>query len=345
MYEPVAEGVLFYDGTVPTQNVQEGQSWSTRFGFVNVSDKEFNDPLKVELEVVTQETQHRLATDSLIRAPLPGQTTYFNVYSKTVGKAGINDVNVYVNRREVSEQYYDNNFANLPGYLIVQPDKTNPALDVTIDGRNIRNGEFVSSNPLIQLTVKDENPFMLITDPKNIKIFLRYPCNCDPLIPILNNDSVKWYPATITTDFRVDFTPINLMDGEYVLSVEASDVSGNLSGADPYEISFNVKSETTLNFNGVYPNPSSIGFFFNFELSGNILPEEFLLEVFSPAGQLVTRFGIEDVQRFYIGTNEIIWNGMDTTGKLLTNGVYLYRLRIKTGEIDSINTGKLVWLR
>ena len=345
LYEPVAEGVLFYDGTVPTQNVQEGQSWSTRFGFVNVSDKEFNDPLKVELEVVTQETQHRLATDSLIRAPLPGQTTYFNVYSKTVGKAGINDVNVYVNRREVPEQYYDNNFANLPGYLIVQPDKTNPALDVTIDGRNIRNGEFVSSNPLIQLTVKDENLFMLITDPKNIKIFLRYPCNCDPLIPILNNDSVKWYPATITTDFRVDFTPINLMDGEYVLSVEASDVSGNLSGADPYEISFNVKSETTLNFKGVYPNPSSVGFFFNFELSGNILPEEFLLEVFSPAGQLVTRFGIEDVQRFYIGTNEIIWNGMDTTGKLLTNGVYLYRLRIKTGEIDSINTGKLVWLR
>jgi hypothetical protein len=348
LYEPVAEGVLFYDGNVHTQNVQEGQSWSTRFGFTNVSKKDFTGPLNVELEVVTQETQHRLRKDSLIAAPLPGQTTFFNVYSKTVGKAGINDVNVYINRRDVPEQYYNNNFANLPGYLMVQPDKTNPVLEVTIDGREIRNGDFVSAKPLIQMTLKDENTFRLKEDTLGVKIFLSYPCETDDCAfkPIYFSDSsIKWYPSTTTSDFLVDFTPTNLLDGKYVLSVEATDASGNSSGADPYEISFNVKSETTLTFNGVYPNPSSVGFFFNFELSGNALPEEFLLEVFSPTGQLVTRFGIEDVQKFYIGTNEIIWNGEDATGKTLTNGVYFYRLRIKSGEIDTINTGKLVWIR
>ena len=149
----------------------------------------------------------------------------------------------------------------------------------------------------------------------------------------------------LTYDFRVDFSPTDLIDGEYVLSVEAKDASGNLSGIDPYEISFHVKSETTLNFNGVYPNPSSVGFFFNFKLSGNTLPDEFLLEVFSSTGQLVSRFDIENVQRFYIGTNEIIWNGTDASGKTLNNGVYIYRLHIKSGEIDSISTGKLIWFR
>ena len=161
----------------------------------------------------------------------------------------------------------------------------------------------------------------------------------------LSSSSIKWYPATLTSDFRVDFTPPDLTDGEYILQVEVADASGNSSGTIPYQISFNVKSETTLNFNGVYPNPSSTVFFFNFELTGNALPEEFLLEIFSPTGQLVTRFGVDDVKQFYIGINEIIWNGTDASGKVLTNGVYLYRLRIKAGEIDSVNTGKLVWLR
>jgi hypothetical protein len=228
----------------------------------------------------------------------------------------------------------------------VNPDNTNPVLEVTFDGREIRNGDFVSSTALIQMSLKDENRFLLKEDTLGVKIFLSYPCeneNCS-FKPIYFSDG-KWYPATITSDFRVDFNPTDLPDGEYVLSVEATDASGNSSGTDPYVITFNVKSETTLTFNGVYPNPSSVGFFFNFELSGNTLPEEFLLEVFSPTGQLVTRFDIEDVQKFYIGTNEIFWNGTDATGKTLTNGVYIYRLRIKTEETDSVNTGKIVWLR
>ena len=55
-YEPVPEGVLFYDGKAKVQSVQEGQAWSTRFGFVNISNKNFSNPLKVELEVITQQT-------------------------------------------------------------------------------------------------------------------------------------------------------------------------------------------------------------------------------------------------------------------------------------------------
>jgi len=352
-YQPVAEGVLLYKGESKTQQVQEGQSWSTRFGFANISDKVFNDSLKVELDVVTWETQHRVSQSFKILAPASGDTIFFDVPffevpSTTLGKVGANDVNVFVNRREVPEQYYDNNFANLSGYLIVQPDKTRPLLEVTIDGRQTRNGDYVSPTPLIHFTLKDENPFILKTDTIGVSILLSYPCatgNCTFTRIPLSSSFVKWYPATPTSDFHVDFRPTTLADGEYILSIQAPDASGNLSGEVPYQISFNVKSETTLNFNGVYPNPSSIGFFFNFELSGNTLPEEFLLEVFSTTGQLITRFGKEDIQKFYIGTNDIIWNGSDSSGKLLSNGVYIYRLRIKAGETDSVNTGRLVWLR
>jgi len=348
LYEPVPEGVLLYKGNNLSKEVQEGETWSTQFAFANISKKHFIDSLKVELDVVTKSNQHHLIKDFNIHQPPPGDTTFFEVASSTIGKAGINDVNVFVNKRVVPEQYYDNNYANLPGYLIVRPDNINPVLEVTFDKRVIRNGEYVSSNPMIQMKLIDENPFLMKTDTIGVTILLSYPCasgNCPFTRIPLSSNSIKWYPATPVSDFRVEFTPSDLQDGEYVLSVQAADGSGNLSGDAPYQISFNVKSETLLNFNGVYPNPSSIGFFFNFELTGNRLPDEFLLEIISPTGQLVTRFGIEDIHQFYIGSNEILWNGKDTTGRTLTNGVYLYRLHIKVNDKDTVNTGRLVWIR
>ncbi len=348
LYEPVAEGVLLYKGNTSSKEVLEGGPWSTQFAFANISNKHFIDSLTVEFDVVTKSNQDHLTQTFNILQPSPGDTTFFEVTSSTLGKGGINDVNVFVNKRVVPEQYYDNNYANLSGYLIVRPDDINPVLEVTFDDRVIRNGEFVSSNPLIQMKLMDENPFMLKTDTVGVTVLLSYPCASDycPFTRIpLSSNSIKWFPATTTSDFRVEFTPGNLQDGEYVLSVQAADGSGNPSGESPYQISFKVKSETALNFNGVYPNPSSSGFFFNFELTGNRLPDEFLLEIISPTGQLVTRFGIEDIYQFYIGSNEILWNGKDITGKTLTNGVYLYRLRMKVNDKESVNTGRLVWIR
>ena len=348
VYEPLPEGVLFYKGTLIPQSVQEGQPWSARFAFANISSNPFEDSLKVEMEVVTQETQHKQAKVFEINAPAPGDTTFFVVASTTLGKVGTNSVSVIVNNRIAPENNYNNNFATLPAYLLVQPDKTKPLLEVTIDGREIRNGDFVSANPLIQLKLKDENPFILKKDTVGVTILLSYPCDrpeCAFKRIAFRSNSVKWFPATASSDFRVEFTPANLIDGDYVLSVQATDASGNLSGAQPYQVSFKVKSETVLDFTGVYPNPSAIGFTFNFELSGNVLPEEFSLEISSSTGQVACVFGTDDVRQFYIGTNELRWNGADPSGKMLSNGIYFYRLKITVGGKESIDTGRLIIMR
>ncbi len=346
LYEPLAEGILFWKETNPLV-VQEGQAWSSTYGFTNISAKNFKSMLHVDVEIYTKESQNREKQDLLITAPTPGDTTFFDVTSSTLGKSGFNDVNVFVNKRIIAEPYYDNNFIGLSDYLLVQADRTPPVLAVTIDGRTLKNKDFVSSTPFINISMKDANTFRLKSDTVGVTLLLKYPCsnsNCQFTRIALSREDVKWFSAAADSDFRIEFTP-TLADGDYTLSVQVADVNGNFSGNVPYEISFTVMSEPTFEFVDVHPNPSSSNFFFNFILTGNELPDDFLLEVFTLDGQRVQTFTVDDIQQFHVGTNELMWNGRDASDGFLPRGFYVYRLRIKAGSIDKTAQGKIVIMR
>jgi len=195
--------------------------------------------------------------------------------------------------------------------------------------------------------MKDENLFLLKSDTLGITLLLSYPCDNSPCAFTrisLSSSDVRWFAATESSDYRIEFTP-QLPDGAYTLSAQVADASGNLSGSVPYEISFNIKSEPTLEFSSVYPNPSNDAFFFSFVLTGNQLPEDFNLDIFTLQGQRLRTFTIEDVQQFTIGTNELMWDGRDAQGGFLPRGFYVYRLQLKAGDIKKSQQGKLVLMR
>ncbi|WP_157717618.1 hypothetical protein, partial [Roseivirga spongicola] len=58
-------------------------------------------------------------------------------------------------------------------------------------------------------------------------------------------------------NFKIQFQPETLDDGEYLLQVNAADASGNRAGVGPYEITFEVVSESTITHFYPYPNPFS----------------------------------------------------------------------------------------
>src|SRR5690606_36214287 len=99
-----------------------------------------------------------------ILAPLPATETNFEIQLSTEASPGLNDVTVFVNPRVLPELYYDNNVLVLNSYLNVQGDVFNPVLEVTIDGRFVTNGDYVSSYPVIVGRLWDENSILLKTD-------------------------------------------------------------------------------------------------------------------------------------------------------------------------------------
>lgn len=341
-----AEGLLLYSGTEDFQRVQEGEDWSTTFGFRNISDKSFTGMLPVTLDIVNAQTQARETQTFEIEPPLPGATTSFDVSSTTIGKAGNNTINVTVNNNVIPECYYDNNFLSLTDYLLVDDDKTPPVLNVTVDGRQLQNDDFVSATPVILIELLDENTFLPKTDTLGFTLLLGTNCNapaCTFTRIAFSSPQITWHPATATSPFRIEYRPM-LTDGLYELSVQGADAKGNLAGSTPYHVAFQVENESSLLWRGVYPNPSQGRFAFQFVLTGE-LPSEFELEIFSTQGSRLHRFEISDLLQFHVGTNELIWNGTDAAGGLLPPGIYYYNLRLSSSGNIISERGKVVLIR
>jgi len=340
-YTPAAEGVLYFDGSTATQHLKEGETLTSTYRFKNISPKAFSDSLTVQYNIFNTTARTSDLQSKKIKAPASGQETTFDITINTKEKAGLNDVRVYVNPRILPELYYDNNVLELKDYLDVAADIFNPVLDVTVDGRYIFNGDYVSSNPAIVIKLWDENALLLKTDTTGITVLLKYPCDTDdcPFIQIyFTRPDVQWFPASSTSDFKIEFAPTNLPVGTYTLRVDAKDVRNNASGTEPYEITFVVAEDNSVTIQNPYPNPSSSVFFFNIVVTGDEHPDVLRMEIINTSGQVVQEIGYDE---FFTGTNTLIWDASNQPG-----GLYFYRIMLnQSGKETKTVIGKLMLVK
>jgi hypothetical protein len=318
-YTPAAEGVIVYNGTFEQQVMNEGEVWSGDFSFQNISEKEFTGPLKVQYTVNNTTQRKTFVDEQEIAAPLPGQKTDFTVEVNTIEKVGLNNVKVVVNPRIIPELYFDNNMAELKSILNVEGDEISPVLDVTIDGRYVQNGDYVSANPVICFQLWDENDFIFKTDTLDVKIFL----NNSQIF--FKKNPIEWSPATSTIPFMAAFIPPTLAAGDYTLRIDASDARKNVV---TYQVIFIVAEDETIKISKPYPNPSTASFFFDITIAGGLQPDAAYLQLINLTGGVVGEFRVTE---FYTGTNTIVWNSSDTNGNQLPNGLYVYRLIVSQG--------------
>jgi hypothetical protein len=341
LYEPVPEGLLVHRGRPDAVTIEEGELWTDTYSFVNISDRFFPDSLLVRYTMFNREQRKSLTRSVTIKSPAPGDSTHFAITIPSLGYEGRNDLDVFVNPRIVAEQYYDNNVLEWKERITVTGDYQHPVLEVTFDGRILTNGDFVSPNPLIGIRLWDENQYRLKTDTTGMRIFLTYPCEsgCVPRPVWFSSSEIKWYPATPTNNFNVEYRPQTLPEGKYTLRVEGRDAKGNSSGNRPYEITFFVAHQTGADLMPPYPNPFQGMINFPFILRGDALPQAFTLQLYNLAGKSMATMSITDEKTFFIGKNEFVWN---TSESALPNGMYLYRWVIVVNDQRYEKQGKLV---
>ncbi|MDX1903909.1 MAG: transporter, partial [Thermonemataceae bacterium] len=313
---------------------QEGESFTLNFAFENISDKDFSkDSLWVEATLLNKTSGQQEVNRFKIKAPKKKETTIFTYEVATTKKVGSNVLRVYVNPKDVLEQYYDNNILEIP--FEVQKDNKNPILDVTFDGARILDGDIVSANPLINIRLRDDNPFLQKTDTLGLDIRLKKPCeDCQFEKIAMSSPDIRWKSENRNID--IEFSPKNLTDGIYTLQVNGEDARGNRAGVEPYKISFEVITESTVTNVLPYPNPFSGSTRFVFTLTGSEVPQEMKIQILTVSGKVVREITQDELGPIRVGNNisQYAWAGTDEFGDRLANGVYLYRVIMKLNGED-----------
>ncbi|MEM9832835.1 MAG: C25 family cysteine peptidase [Bacteroidota bacterium] len=346
-YETLPEGTLIsVDVSEAVIERQEGQTLTFSGSFFNLSNQDFTDSLAVIYTLFNQEQRTSEIDTVYMTAPAQQDTAAFSIAVDTRSRVGTNDITVQVNPQQQLEQNYTNNTLRVDNWLEVIGDETNPIVDVAFDGVYILDGDIVAPSPLVTIQVRDENPYLQKQDTTGIDILLgKIETIVDASVSgqnarienselrriSLDQPNVSWNPATEETPFTITYQPETLEDGMYRLQVQASDASGNASGANPYEITFEVINASTITHFYPYPNPFSTSTRFVFTLTGAEVPDQMKIQIMTVSGKIVREITQDEIGPIRIGNNitQYAWDGRDEYGDELANGVYLYQVVVR----------------
>lgn len=338
-YEDIPECALepkiyysFYNDTI-----QEGEKVKLAIAVKNISRLDM-DSLLISFTILDKNNQMHVIPYARQKPLLADSVLIAEVEFSSYGFPGLNYLLIDVNpNNDQLEKHHFNNVAQIPFFVGV--DRINPILDVTFDGVHILNGDIVSPQPEIVIELTDENKYLALDDTTNYTIYIKQP-NGVEYRKYFNSggvNGIQFYPASLPKNkAKIVFKEYFPTDGTYQLRVQGSDKSNNQSGVNDLRIAFEVINKSSITNLLNYPNPFSTATKFVFTLTGSQIPEIFKIQIMTITGKVVREIHKDEFGAIKIGRNisEFTWDGTDTYGDRLANGLYLYRVFTKINDND-----------
>ncbi len=353
--EAAIDGTNGYVWLPENDTLQEGQIGKFAIDVKNISSVDM-DSLLVKYYIIDQnQIRHYLnypRQDSLLIGGILNDTISFNTKDLVGNNWFCMEVNPYVDASltilDQPELTHLNNIIQFPFTVIEE--NVNPLLDVTFNGKHILNNDIISPTSEILISLKDENPYLIMDSDADTSLFGIYLTDPDgiqkriPFVDASGNTIMEWIPATSQNKrFKINYPTYFEKSGTYSLLVQGMDKSGNQSGDLEYKINFEVIHESMITQMMNYPNPFSTSTRFVFTLTGDEIPDDLQIQIMTISGKVVREINESELGPIQIGRNitEFAWDGKDAFGDPLANGVYLYRVKAKINgqEIKRLESG------
>jgi len=324
-YDKLPElGINYQTVEFNVDSISAGENIDLSFSVFNAG---YSDVDSVNINVVDKSSDGNLTEVFQTQINIPNSKSNSVSVNYSAGiKLDKHTIIIYVDKDNlINEIYKDNNQYSLN--YIVKADSAKPELNVTFDGLQIIDNDFVSSDPeiKIELTSNSSSP---ITDTSAVSILL----NNKPIYFSENVDKINYSINAGNPKFILTYKP-HLNDGNYSLKVTGKSNTTPYANETAVEYNFTVTNSLQLMNVYNYPNPFSSDTYFTFKLT--TIPEELKIKIFTIAGRLVKQFDLKASELNY-DFNRIFWDGRDQDGDLLANGVYLYKIiTSKSGEVKT----------
>ncbi|MBM3239303.1 hypothetical protein FJZ31_23670 [Candidatus Poribacteria bacterium] len=219
-----------------------------------------------------------------------------------------------------------------------EPDLTPPQIHIYLnDGSLLSDGGLINYQPKFDIQITDEHGI------KPYSIMLWFGKVGEQFIQLQVGEDYKFsFTQTDPTRANLVFAP-DLFNGEYQIQVSAIDTSKNqsyLRGDDPSPYTFTLNEDVQIDNIINAPNPFEKDTVFTYDLTQE--PDDVTIKIYTVSGRLIKIFQNASARRGY---NEQYWDGRDEYGNMLANGVYLYKIIIKTEGKKLEKYGKLAVLR
>ena len=211
------------------------------------------------------------------------------------------------------------------------PDLEPPTVEIRVNDEMLAENTVIREQPNFEILIDDNGEISPTT------IQLAFGSTTDPLFPLPQDRYDLQYDVTQPTQARIIFAP-DLPNDEYQLQVFATDISENTFESQIYYFYFEepVSIAHLLNI----PNPIRTNTVFTYNLAQ--APDQVTVKIYTVSGRLIRTIEDASARRGY---NETDWNARDENGERLANGVYFYKVIVKTGAHKIEKIGRLAILR
>lgn len=330
-YQTLPDGIISLSNSqvISDSAIEQGEHIILQYNISNVSNTKLDSAYIVSYirdengDLDTFATKKReisendiiTITDTLNTKSLQGEVDFYSVYNFNKG---------------VLESDYNNNtyFTKFQ----INSENKNPLLDITFDGRHLINNETISPSSNIEISLRDENEHLLLDDIKVLN-FSIYKKTDNIFIELDSNKyGYLFLPSQNLKEntARIKIALINLEDGDYKIEANGVDKSGNKASIEDLSYLFKVINESSVSNIYPYPNPFTTQTQFVFSLTGQNIPDYFIINIFNISGKLVKSINLGELENLHIGNNitKYSWDGSDNYGDKLANGLYLYNVKI-----------------
>ena len=225
----------------------------------------------------------------------------------------------------------ENGFREFTFSVVEQPDLEPPTVEIRVNDEILIDGTVIREQPKFEILIDDEGGIGPTT------IQFAFGSTISPLFPLPEDHYELQFDVAQPTQARIVFEP-DLPNDEYQLQVLATDSSENRVESQIYR--FYLEEPVSITHLLNVPNPIRSNTVFTYNLAQ--APDQVAVKIYTVSGRLIRTIEDASARRGY---NETDWDARDENGERLANGVYFYKVIVKTGAHKIEKIGRLAILR